>query len=249
MARGFDRSSDEYLMHNAGVVSGVPFTMAGWMFPIEHSETLYTMMGLGYTGNYSDFFRFTWRPSSPNVRAITSSTSGASGAVTSAGPNLDQWNHVAATFITTSSTAVFLNGGNKGTDSRYCLPSNSPNRTAIGANVRQSGYDWFEFDGYLAEFAIWNIVLTDPEIAVLAAGYSPLFVRPQNIVGYWPLIRKGSAIDNPDIVGHYNMTDYNGPSDASHCRIIYPGEVFVGEGKPEVRVAVLMQHYRKMRVA
>ena len=162
---------------------------------------------------------------------------------------MSQWNHVAGVFAGVSSTSVFLNGGSKGTDSRSCVVGHNPNQTGIGGLVRSTSYDYQQFDGYIAEFAIWDTNLSDEEIGVLAAGYSPLFVRPQNLVGYWPLIRKGSAVDNIDIVGRYNMTDYNGPSDASHCRIIYPGEVFVGEGKPEVGVAVLMQHYRKMRVA
>ena len=52
MARGFDRSSDEYLMHSAGVVSGPPFSMAGWMYPIDDSEVLYVIGSLGYSGNH-----------------------------------------------------------------------------------------------------------------------------------------------------------------------------------------------------
>lgn len=249
MARKFIRASDQYLMHDAAALTAPPITMAGWMYPIDDSEVLYGIGCLGYSGNYYDYYSLEWRPGGPDVRVVVRNATSAKAATTTAGPTLNQWNHVAGIFASSISRSVFLNGGNKGQNTDSLVVGHVPNLTGIGAQVRISSQDWFQFDGYLAEFGLWNVALTDEEVAVLAAGYSPLFVRPQNLVGYWPLIRKGSIIDNPDIVGRYDMTDYNGPSDASHCRIIYPGEVFVGEGKPEVGVAVLMQHYRKMRVA
>jgi hypothetical protein len=71
-------------------------------------------------------------------------------------------------------------------------------------------------DAKIAESAIWNVALTAAEIATLAAGYSPLFVRPQSLVFYAPIIRelnnlKGGVLTN------------NGSAAVSvHPRIIYP---------------------------
>lgn len=46
----------------------------------------------------------------------------------------------------------------------------------------KSGYDDLDT---LTE-ASWNVVLTDAEIVALAAGISPLFIRPQNLIAYSP---------------------------------------------------------------
>ena len=59
--------------------------------------------------------------------------------------------------------------------------------------------------------------LTDAEAAILAAGYSPLFVRPQSIRAYWPLIR-GSA----DRVGGFALTEHNAPTVEDQSPVIYP---------------------------
>ena len=75
-------------------------------------------------------------------------------------------------------------------------------------------------DSIIAEAAVWNVDLTDAEVAILAAGYSPLFVRPQFLVAYWSLF--GDSSPEPDIIGGYDMTLNNGPTQATHPIIHYP---------------------------
>ena len=58
---------------------------------------------------------------------------------------------------------------------------------------------------------------------MLARGYSPLFVRPQNLVAYWPLIRD----EDQDRVGGYDMAAYNTPSVAAHPPIIYSAQLHI----------------------
>lgn len=226
MARGFDRSSDQYLMHGAGVVSGPPFTAVAWIYPIDIGEVLYSIFSLGYSGNYYDNYQCEWRPGTPKIQIYVRNSGGYGVASTTAGPTPGQWNHVVARFSSTSAREVFLNGGNKGIGTGYRVPANLPNQTGIGCYARDPGQDWMQWNGQIAEVGIWNIALTDEEIAVLAAGYSPLFVRPQNLVAYWPLIRQGSPVLNPDIVGRFNLNDYNWPTNEAHCRIRYPAPAF-----------------------
>lgn len=71
--------------------------------------------------------------------------------------------------------------------------------------------------GLIAEAAIWNAALTDAEVAVLAAGYSPLLVRSQSLVFYIPLVR-----EILDVVGGVTITNNNGSTVGDHCRIILP---------------------------
>ena len=76
--------------------------------------------------------------------------------------------------------------------------------------------------GSIAEPAVWNVVLTDAEVAILGAGFSPLFVRPQNLVFYPDLIRGLN-----DKVGGLTLTA-NGTVVSAHPPIIYPANVKVG---------------------
>ena len=70
-------------------------------------------------------------------------------------------------------------------------------------------------DGQIAEAAIWNVALTDGEIASLAKGFKPTRIRPQSLVFYAPLIRnlqdtrKGMA-----------LTNNNAATVAAHPRVI-----------------------------
>jgi len=160
---------------------------------------------------------------------------------------LNAWNHVAGTIDSSGNMRAYINGsgstGQTGTHNPASL-----NQTGVGCLARSTSYDYFCFEGRIAEAAIWDVDLATDEIAVLAAGFSPLFVRPQNLKAYWPLIRKGSGVDNPDLVGGLDLTDYNSPGDAAHCRIRRPAPRFIAAPAGGT-MPVLMQHYKKMRVA
>jgi len=203
--------------------------MAGWIYPVDTGESVYATFSQGWSGVLYDNYSCEWRPGTPKVQAFVRNSAGYGVAIATAAPTEDQWNHVAAIFTSSTSRAVFVNGGNKGTNSDSVAVGHNPDLTGIGCYVRIGDQDWFEWNGRIAEVGFWNVALTDEEVAVLAKGYSPLFVRPQNLVAYWPLIREGSSIDNMDIVGKYNMDDHHNPTDAPHCRIIYPSMPLVGK--------------------
>ncbi len=94
----------------------------------------------------------------------------------------------------------------------------SSNNT-IGTNSVGNSQYW---DGTIAELGIWDVKLTDDEFLILADRYSPLFVRPQNLVGYWRLIRG----INDEILGIVGSN--NGSIVVPHPPIIYPANVRVG---------------------
>src|ERR1700741_5384202 len=87
------------------------------------------------------------------------------------------------------SRSAYFNGGGKATNSATQTPSGI-NATAIGAFLDTSPDRYHA--GMVAEAAIWNVALTDAEVAVLAAAISPLAVRPGSLVAYWPLIGNNS---------------------------------------------------------
>ena len=82
--------------------------------------------------------------------------------------------------------------------------------------------DWSVGDdftsGSIAEVAFWSTALSDAEVAILAKGYSPLFVQPQNLFFYAPLIR-----DLIDYIEAQSFSNYiNAPDISVHPSIIYP---------------------------
>lgn len=85
--------------------------------------------------------------------------------------------------------------------------------------MRIQGAEGLYFSGDIAEAAIWSAALTAEEFAVLAAGASPLLVRPGALVNYWPIVgRHGPEID---LVGGNDLT-VNGAVASDHPRMFYP---------------------------
>jgi hypothetical protein len=141
--------------------------------------------------------------------------SGTSSAVSTSGYSANTWHHACAVFGSGSDRRAFIDGGSKGTDSTSRAPTGL-DRAAIGALARS--LPTFHMSGHIAEAAIWNVALSDAEVALLARSYCPLFIRPEYLKAYWPLIREPDL----DKVGRYNMTVYNSPGVMPHPPIIYP---------------------------
>jgi hypothetical protein len=85
-------------------------------------------------------------------------------------------------------------------------------RTAIGTT--NDGTDFMSGD--IAEAAMWDVALGDDEVLMLGVGFSPLCIRPQSLVAYWPLVGRHSP--EIDMIGKFDMT-VTGAAAANHPRI------------------------------
>lgn len=217
MARLFDDASTQYLQHAAAVVSGAPLTMACW-FNVNDATINNGLMGIGRQAVDSHYFfmgangAIGGDPVQVQARGTT-----VAAAVTTAGFSANTWNHAAGVFSAADSRAVYLNGGNKGTNTTSQTPE-SLDRTTIGA-LNNGGSIIVRCSGLIAEAGIWSAALTDAEVASLADGVSPLLVRPESLVAYWPLI--GRTSPEIDVVGGFGMT-VTGAVAAEHPRIYLP---------------------------
>lgn len=252
MARSFVEASDTYLKCGSAVVTGKPLTMACFFYPTTTVSSQYILISVANSANYYDQYYLAYLPEYPSegdrsVRWLQRNSSG-SDHEWKTGVNVNAWNHAAGRIDASGNMKTFVNG-NISTGVSGSYDPASLNQTGIGALVRNAGYDYLCFEGSIAEAAIWDIDLTADEIAVLAAGYSPLFVRPQNLKAYWPLIRQGVTVDNPDLVGGFDMTDYNSPGDAAHCRIRRPTPAQVAAFAGGTNMAIYDNYYRRLRVA
>jgi hypothetical protein len=212
----FDDAASEYLGLGTAPVSAAPCTLAGWLSR-DAAAGDFGILGLRDSVGGQNEIWTQIENSTQLVRAATRTSGPTFGiAVTSAATSLNTWQHACAVFASSTSRTAYLDGGNSGSNTTSNNPT-SLNVVAVGARATPGTY----FSGKLAELAIWDVALTADEVAQLGLGYSPLLVRPGNLVAYWPLY--GNNSPETDIVGGVNLTWNNTPTKASdHPRIILP---------------------------
>jgi len=222
MAREFDGST-QFIEAASAVLSGVPLTMACWLNSdsITDNQTVIQIADASSSVNYFSLQALGGIAGDP-IRGVMRQSGAINVPVTSTGYLADTWHHICAVFAAADSGAVYIDGGSKGTDTATATPTNL-DITSLG--VRNTGGTSEFTDGEIAEVAIWNVALTDAEVAQLAAGYSPRLVRPQGLVLYMPLVR-----ELHDIVGRIGMTN-TGTTVSDHPPIIYPIS-------PQIEIAV-----------
>jgi hypothetical protein len=217
MVRSFDDGSSEYLQVGSTPVSSHPLTLAGW-FNTDDLTANQTVIGLANSATGVDYFVLQFGGSSYSDQVAFEVLDGSAvdgTCTTSSAASANTWHHACGVAASGSSRAVYLDGGSKGTDTAG-LSAHSTNTIGIGRNSDSTPSDYFS--GSVAEVGIWNVALTDAEVAVLAAGYSPLFVRPASLVFYLPLVRDADE----DIVGGRSLTPFNSPTIGAHPRVIMP---------------------------
>lgn len=222
MARLFDDGSSEALSYSSALVAVRPLTMACWFYTdtIAITETLMAIFDSSETPAYDGFaLDVSGTEAGDPVRAWCQQNSATIDiAKTTAGPSVNTWHHACGTF-SASANKVYIDAGNSHSVGATVNPI-GPDETCIGRRYYGSAYS-AHWSGRVAEATIWDAVLTDAEVAVLATGIRPIMVRPQSIVAYWPLVRD----QDYDLVGGYDMTPIGSPTVSAHPRVLYPAPV------------------------
>lgn len=122
------------------------------------------------------------------------------------------WHHVCGVFASNTSRTIYLDGAGSATNTTSLTPTLIDIVTIAAA--RKSGNVDNYLNGSLAEVAIWNAALTEPEAKSLSAGMSPKLVRPQSLVLYVPLIRSPQ-----DQKAALAFTTQGSPTVATHPRV------------------------------
>jgi len=95
------------------------------------------------------------------------------------------WQHAAGRWTSSASRKAYLGG----TDTATNTDSRSPtgiDSTSFAFEI--SGTPSNFYNGDMAECGFWDLALSDVEIEALADGVCPLLIRPESLIGYWPLI-------------------------------------------------------------
>lgn len=211
-ARDFVRASNQMLTHNAGTVSGYPISMSAWFRTSDLTINQCIVANNLETTGIGVYLIVRGVDAGDPLSASdydgsTAARANSGGSVTSG-----TWHHGGASFTATNVRAVYLDGAR--TDNSTSVTSYSaPDRTRIGTFLSGNSH----WSGQIAEVGIWNVTLTDDEMLILAAGFSPLVVRPSALQLYVPLW--GGVFD---YIGGKTFTDSGGTTDAGfHPRIYH----------------------------
>jgi hypothetical protein len=189
-----------YLSLGSAALNAMPLSMAGWVEPpIGAPDGVILAIDRSPAQGFADFEFWSLEiRSSNNDNLVQASTRGpglvASTASTPIGSlTFGAQNFAGAVFSSTVSRAAYCNL-TTGTDT-VLVPTPTVGETYLGARVTNSG-TFRSYSGCISDVAIWNVALTDAEMAAMAGGISPRLIRPRNIVFYAPLITNATKTIN-----------------------------------------------------
>jgi hypothetical protein len=173
--------------------------------------------------------------------------SGGTGTWDKAAPATNEWHHIIVTYDSGADTnnPEFYYDGSIETPTESSAPVTTANTNTaayvIGNRGNDNARNW---DGRLAEFAIWDRILTLPEIeAVGMQGYSPLFF-PNSLTEYIPMVRANGS-------RRLAIPTITGTAVQPHPKVIYPSGLsmaaYHGEAAGGSAAAVLLLQARMRR--
>lgn len=215
MARSFN-GSNQYIETSSFPNASLPVTMSAWFYPASTSGfqrvSVWSSPGGGQAAaslllNYPGAGQL----SNQVYKGGTNVLPTGSGTFTT-----NAWNHGA---VVSGATAArcYLNGS-VGSDATYvALTFSSCTILGVG-RVQNTQF----LNGRVAELGVWNVELTAAEIAALAKGYTPLEIRPDALLAYYPLGGHYGQLDLDRWKNRYDLTPANSPTWVDHPRVIYP---------------------------
>lgn len=244
-SRDFVRSSSQYGTLPAGTINGLlngsaGITIATWYYPATVSGSVDADDFIGAwhaAGTVAINLRSATAGSSTQGvvsggfrRQSGDVFSGRNGNVTNP-VVLGVWNHIAITVSFGNYPQIWQGGtNNNGTTvssatsgGTFTTSTLAASKDAIGGLTKTTDGTPFNTNrltnGQLAEFGIWSVELTSAEIASLAAGASPVLIRPQSLVFYAPL---GQSSPEPQLFGASIALSNSPAVGTSHPKIFKP---------------------------
>jgi len=214
MARIFN-GTNQYMKRDSVVIADYPCSMSCW-FKADNITTTGVLMicsHLSDNDNYCLIYAAGTVSGDPLIARSSKPGLGAN-AQTTTGYTAGVWHLATAVFASSSSRSIWLNGSGKGTDTTSIALDLSLDRFAIGVHYRPDIEAYFA--GSIAEACVWNVALTDSEVASLylnGIGAKPTSVRPDKVVAYNKLLNNDGDID---WWGQNNLTAVNSPTYGDH---------------------------------
>lgn len=247
-ARDFVISSAQYLTAGTSVTAP-PFTVSVWING-DNDTTQQSVIAFSANGTTTERWNISIEGAVTNDPIRWNARDGTTESANC--PTVDY----------TPSTTYNVIGVEVSATNRYCCVDGScgtPNTTArspdgvdntiIGGRFQSVAEGFYE--GRIWEVAIWTVELTAAEILSLNKGVSPLKIRPESLLSYWPIL--GRASPEPDIVGKRDATLVADPAQFVQGRMYYLGSPVVGSpttgggGGPTLCLPCAANGYRQRR--
>lgn len=197
------------------VLQSWPITLHGRIRLTNPGDGLdHTIVGLWEAGSNNGFrLQVEFPGSLTKARCGTKAGGTAANATTTTTITDTNWHSVVGEITSASARQVWLDNGGNGSSATSLTPGTLTKTTAgaydnggtLGGNVAHE----------LADVAVWSVTLTSDERASLAAGVSPLLIRPDKLEIYLPLMRGG----NDYMGGAFTVTN---ATVADHPRVYMP---------------------------
>lgn len=205
MSRLFD-GTDDRLGYTAGaIINAAPLTFACW-FKRTHSASgieEYLMLAAAPTATNQLFELGIDATDHLTGVSRTSAQNAATSAATITDTN---WHH--AVFVTASATSRFVYlDGVKSTENTSSRTPTAASITAFYIGAASANTPNLEFFGNIAYAAVWNIAISDANVASLynsGAGALPTGVASGNLIAYWPLTSNTNP--EPDDQASFDIT-------------------------------------------
>lgn len=182
MAITVARASSQYAEAASSPISSIVGTLACWYRPGTVGNG--TALGVGRTSGGTQYLALGITGAGVTFLEVqgASTTDDALAGTLSAGA----WSHICGVSASATSRTAYKDGvaGTANTTNTGAIAALSAT-TVGGLNVNGSRVSFA--DGDIAEAAVWDVALTAAEIASLAAGFSPVVIRPASLVFYAPL--------------------------------------------------------------
>jgi len=214
MAYRFNSSSSQYaeavLAKTSAIPTAFPISIACW-FKIASGvgTTAHALTGLTNSSGYGNNIQI---GTDAKVYATTRvGGTSANSAVSSASVVQDTWHSAVGVFAGGSSRTLYLDGvSSNNTNARTFTTSD---RVSIGRRIHSEAY----LDGDIAEIAYWTVALTASEAKSLSLGVSPLLVRPDSLLYYFPFVRSSHELAEAESLTFQGVEETAQPS--PHPRI------------------------------
>ena len=224
MALSFDGSSYLSLdLSGTGPISAYPFTMVAWIKPPQEkkdwqafvlsdgTETARAGIGPAHYGRWGMYWK--------NVEQR--SGYGFSENYGTASPN--PWSHQAVIFAESDSRTCYVNGTGNSFNNVNNNTQTLSDMDIIGIGYGPTSGANRLMKGEMAECALYSVALDAKDVDALAAGFSPLFIKPESLLGYWPLGGPlASAASGVDVLGLRNLSETGTLTEAAHPQVYYP---------------------------
>lgn len=205
-----------YIINRAdAVVQSWPITLHGRIRLTNPGDGLdHTIVGLWEAGSNNGFRLQVEAPGGLTKARCGTKAGGVAASATSTTTITDtNWHSVVGEITAANARQVWLDNAGNGSNATSLTPGTLTKTTAgaydnggtLGGNVAHE----------LADIAVWSVALTSDERASLAAGVSPLLIRPDKLEIYLPLMRGG----NDYMGGAFTVT---GATVADHPRVYMP---------------------------